>query len=1796
GDDDALHFYSPFGVELAFGECTLFQGTSAYLVSLSSDDSVDECVRIGSSFSPTIRSFKKDATDGLTYEYVSGKKTGRYLLPNEVMAKFLPFDVSSGNFLCMADSTSKKVVVWRDGQACSITFDLEKMTLEGNCRSFFTGDLQFKINADEPQSVMERKLNFLHQMLSKIDADGRRDEDTVSLSSETRSKIVEGLDEVVRSGAFAIANEAVKTMASKCFVKLFESRRDNDATVGKQNAFLLGHLPGAMEVSTGHDTEVRDVLVGNAKAARLLQDKFCDIADVLYATLLADASGRDPADRAEFIAELTSLSRTMCEVELTDVDVRLAKHWRRDKYQLLTCCDEAATKKLKEKWDSRLYRAAKLQTMLKFNLFNVMPLKGKSTLRNRMADAAPRISVKIGASAEAGQLRESSMVSSETSARSTDTNFANVGMRPLKIILGMGLGDMFDFSDGATQPHDVETTGDTVLDAYRRTVNGEFIRNGDIFWPKVDAALAEGGDIGGLCHRCDSAVAVIGEEVQIIEQVLVEEVKAINAILHGNVSDAVKMQRTAGGLQRPTIDALVELLLLSRADDDSGVDAKKFYEEYKLRYDNSLTSSAQIEPLISEMHNYLIVKTSLDYAKRIASQIADLDSKVHGLADAGTSAAGALQMRMAIRESFGQLVTAISSGRCYDPEKELFILHFEYVTGFRLKLKQVETLRKVLGRMESPNEEDRSVLFQLMMGGGKTSVILSLLAKILAGRGKIVVCANHSSQHSTMSEDLRAYQRSRYNQTLHRIDYEIGDVKHMEVVKRIRDELLAAVKDRGVVSIQSTTLRALHIMRAKLTVERYTKMIDSADDRKLDVINEIAKILHDNCLMMCDEADINLNPAMSVNLPIGKKVDFTAEHKRVFADFFSVIAENRDLIAAVGSGNGLDAAQLRRIVEGSFVKLGLPFDGTTNPTLDAAVAFVLRNVAPSDPPTPFEAGIGTQMGAPNFEKVCLVCGLVETLCYVSKKKFCEHFGFRKTPIAAGKFSVQVVPYTAANTPSTGEYANPMEVVVFGNIAHILSIGARADSLPGSAIYCELDEFITKTAGNITSPQFAMLSAKFPEHAARIIDATSRSSKAELDVAIKALCDAAFAEFVTDGKDATWCFARLLEWKYMHNNATYRGSSYAQMLAFTMNIAATGTPSNIDLLGPMANPGAQVLEAGVSSRVELKVYSDLKSKDSVLFHVPKIAKPNNPSIVSAVLEARDAEIAKTPSSPKGNFSAIMDAAGLFKALKNRDVAMQIAEHLDSIGDRGRGVLFFEDGAWKVLLSGGAVVCVPNLTEGAIQAATGLRKERLFVLFDQAHCIGIDTKLAIDARAMLTVSATHTPNSLFLQAVLRERQFFSGQKVDICMVEQQDDPQLPPCEEFISFIQRSREIERSAVAAQRYQALKMQYLDNIIKQIFDRISHLEGVLKQQGMFAALRRRRILKLLKLYAESLEKMTTIKHEFNCVAWYGQCAREVPALEDFTSYANGLGSLTAGLSGLDREFAAGVERFRKRFFTQNAQTFENIGAVMVGGAEQERGMEVQSETETETETQAETQAEAQTEAIFAGIEAQRAALAAMAKDADCVVEPKLSQAVTLTASDRDFAAKIVERNAFPIARSLGLGSFRAVKLIVGAIAGYSVDELIGEIERAGSCIPPDVMAGIRGAVESSIEHGDVLALDFKKSKFFEILRQAGEKFRHVDRAASTRLLRESPPKTGTFDEFLVHFASSWADIDSCRSKLTTGAFKKFYDAKDKSEISEHLFKNVVVAFAAQCDSARRFVDVCDVLEQLFDETKVPKV
>ena len=197
----------------------------------------------------------------------------------------------------------------------------------------------------------------------------------------------------------------------------------------------------------------------------------------------------------------------------------------------------------------------------------------------------------------------------------------------------------------------------------------------------------------------------------------------------------------------------------------------------------------------------------------------------------------------------------------YDPR---FLL-FEFVHNIVLREAQVSLIREFVLAVRGK----QPLVKQMLMGGGKTTVVGPMLALMLADGKTLVV----QTMPQALLEQSKATLRATFSAIMRKRVFTLVFERSSELRWDTVEKLHSARHNRGVVLCTGSTIKSLQLkLLEKMDVLRDTRRKQHPSmEVDLRGLVEVMHVYRSSCLIM-DEVDLLLHPLKSeLNFPIGKK-------------------------------------------------------------------------------------------------------------------------------------------------------------------------------------------------------------------------------------------------------------------------------------------------------------------------------------------------------------------------------------------------------------------------------------------------------------------------------------------------------------------------------------------------------------------------------------------------------------------------------------------------------------------------------------------------------------------------------------------------------------------------------------------------------------------------------------------------------------------------------------------------------------------------------------------------------------
>lgn len=895
-----------------------------------------------------------------------------------------------------------------------------------------------------------------------------------------------------------------------------------------------------------------------------------------------------------------------------------------------------------------------------------------------------------------------------------------------------------------------------------------------------------------------------------------------------------------------------------------GAPSEKKGVERLQKLNPSLTEEGCLQ-ILKETHFYLLELTNLAQVQRTTSRIEELiELKKNGK---NPSLQNAL---------WAEAAALLNERLQYDPVENRQALVFEALSGLRIRYDQARMIKKAMVSLFEDSDYNLGVVFQLIMGGGKTSVILSQLVHMASEHGKIPIFLCHHSQYSSVLGDLKENQKSRFGQKVVAIELRKGKepiqkkLSDLKVLKDILFKVKEAKRKKSVLVMKTTLLQSLDLQFKLLSLQ--LGQSNDAEElkaigEKLKVIGELLDLFKNDGIGFFDEIDINLNILQGVHVPLGKKTVLKKDHVHLVKNLYTFLLTDPYLKKYVR----LDSNQQNYLSEKVYEKKVVPRlaklivseleEFGLYPNLEEAFYRYLSGKIPKEvekivlqeekinwddrfeafyrsfkKPRPDKSETlqawkkdadflsylhhdlalsRSKDSQKNADLIALSKYLIQNILPSTLKK-CENRNY-------GRIGMEAAPFLGVGTPANTEFANMYEKCAF----HFQLAANKGISL--------------LQAKKLVKVYFKQAISEKKGTPGQTLERTQVAKK------FRILTGMDLMQAYNDPEALQECINRnplkrleaeeeVAEFSIDFNEAILSSGSISVVNKFFRSLGCSGTIWNSGTYHKILRDGI-IPTKGTEGKILDKIFVNHEEGKSKIY---------------AVKEQGIAEILKTSFKQREDSERIrglIDAGGLLKRYQNIEVAEKVIEFFhpkkESSSKKSKkaeiqGVVFTYKNPETEIESPCLLKKIPSKNKRGYQTKIlpldntseveiskyGIDKENLFFYYDDLRATGTDYKQVADAINIVTFDPQSTTMRSFVQAVLRLRGYFNEQNADFCYPEISkkffiENPDDPGPLDFVKVAIRNQALEKGR---QLYRSFRDQIEELFKKDIEERLQHM------------------------------------------------------------------------------------------------------------------------------------------------------------------------------------------------------------------------------------------------------------------------------------------------------------------------------------------------------------------------------------
>lgn len=708
-----------------------------------------------------------------------------------------------------------------------------------------------------------------------------------------------------------------------------------------------------------------------------------------------------------------------------------------------------------------------------------------------------------------------------------------------------------------------------------------------------------------------------------------------------------------------------------------------------------------------------------------------------------------------------QLGVELHAKPFYDPALDPQMLVFEYRAKIRMRKNQIELIQKIC-KLDPGSNQFRDVIIQLMMGGGKTQVISSVVLMIVADGKNVPIFTAPAAQYESLKRNLGLTQKHNFEQTLRSIDVSRSDFT-LQNLNWILEQLQEAIQLGDPVLMKSEKVQGLQLEFLSL-IDTYAKNPDE-NKLKLEKLQQILKILSKQAVALWDEVDLLMNPNVETNFPAGSGKRLEPLHVDLMRTLFEIFVsdqikvDGRSMKQWLQLENNLSSALpiadfRAKIAPAAADALVRSYEDLRVPPGHGAsfVRFVtgqMKKEKLSDSDKEFLKFVENLHKSTDEDErnaadlICLAKHfLSDILPLTLQKSVGRHFGR-----ARAQELCKVVPYLGVDAPAPTEFGDQWEAAAY----HFMTSAARGISQEhidklATMLHTAAEHFCRKDPNLIfdTTPEAEEFLALTGIPLSKIRhEGNLETAKQNIDKDIKKKL-ALEAEIVCE----------LVNYypQYLSSNP----QDFAAQFPMGRRTGLTGTPFNYPAY-PKPLSENVVRDDGVDGRI-VEQMLNRSAQAPAIYSVPSAS-------VKEVLSGFKSLKGQDPTKLRG----IIDSSGIFRDYDNETIAKELLKELDA-NPQITTILFFGRKKKSDILPDHLMAIQKGMEKPFFIGSTrkeelaklGIFPEQCFTFYDERHCEATDIAQVPDAVNIMTIDEKVYLRKLS-QGALRLRGYFLRQNV-------------------------------------------------------------------------------------------------------------------------------------------------------------------------------------------------------------------------------------------------------------------------------------------------------------------------------------------------------------------------------------------------------------------------------------------------
>lgn len=334
------------------------------------------------------------------------------------------------------------------------------------------------------------------------------------------------------------------------------------------------------------------------------------------------------------------------------------------------------------------------------------------------------------------------------------------------------------------------------------------------------------------------------------------------------------LEKTAKDRKDVDLNELI-LMFLKGSDDDFSEKCPGLNQEARNR-------------LNQEIFEYLLLATEVQQLERSLGVVKDINGLLEKLSGEENEARAA-ELKILYGHLINKLANEMGTSRQYDPSERREYLVFEHAANILLRANQVKTLKTLYDHTKPVQDNATEVVAQLIMGEGKSKVLLPILAFNKANGRALSMIIVPGSLYETNRDDLKKTSKKNFGQEPQTLDFNRSSPFTVDSLRSILWDLQRCVVDKNYLITTAESLQSLELKYWEAIYQASHGEVCDEVKKKIEIMEEILDLIETRGEAIVDEGDIVLHSNREVNFPVGKPKQIPKVRIRLFREMMNAL-------------------------------------------------------------------------------------------------------------------------------------------------------------------------------------------------------------------------------------------------------------------------------------------------------------------------------------------------------------------------------------------------------------------------------------------------------------------------------------------------------------------------------------------------------------------------------------------------------------------------------------------------------------------------------------------------------------------------------------------------------------------------------------------------------------------------------------------------------------------------------------------------------------------------------------------